>query len=325
MTQADAPIFAVTGATGFLGTEILRLAEGWRVRALTRSAGPVANADEAVQCSFADVSGLTAGLHGVSTVIHAAGLAHVFGPDARNEAAFIQANAEYTVNLARAARDAKVAHFVLVSSVSVYGASVNGLVDESFPCLPESPYARSKYRAEQMAKDVLAGSATELTILRMGTIYGEKDRGNIRKLIRAIERDRFLWLGAGLNKKSLIYKADAARACLLVADRQRAANEQNTFNVCAPAITMREIVSTIAMVLGKCEPRVGIPAPLLNAGTGLWRMMGDPFGVADRIEKFMRDDAYSSKQFERTFCFSVQTELAEGMKREVQSLRNEPA
>jgi nucleoside-diphosphate-sugar epimerase len=323
MIPKNSPILAVTGATGFLGAEVLRLAEGWRVRALTRSStDSVPNAYETQQCSFADVPGLTSRLYGVDTVIHAAGLAHVFGAEARNEAPFMQANAESTANLAQAVRDAKVPHFILVSSVSVYGASVNGLVDESFPCMPESPYARSKYRAEELAQTVLAGSSTVLTILRMGTIYGEGDRGNVRKLIRAIERRRFLWLGEGLNRKSLIYKSDAARACLLAADGKPDPGEPETFNVCAPAVTMREIVSTIAMAFARSAPRLGVPTPLLNAGMGLWRMIGDPLKIVDRLEKFMRDDAYSAALFENSYGFSPQTTMVEGMAREVQSLRS---
>ena len=35
-----------------------------------------------------------------------------------------------------------------------------------------------------------------LTILRLATLYGEGDPGNIKRLIRTIDQGRFIWIGA---------------------------------------------------------------------------------------------------------------------------------
>jgi nucleoside-diphosphate-sugar epimerase len=64
-----------------------------------------------------------------------------------------------------------------------------------------------------------------------------------------LDRGRFLWIGDGSNRKSLLYKGDAARACMAVAERP--ASGVNIYNVSAPACTMREIVDGIADALGK--------------------------------------------------------------------------
>ena len=58
-----------------------------------------------------------------------------------------------------------------------------------------------------------------LTILRLATLYGEGDPGNVGRLMRKLDRGRFLWIGDGSNRKSLLYKGDAARACMAVAER----------------------------------------------------------------------------------------------------------
>ena len=57
----------------------------------------------------------------------------------------------------------------------------------------------------------------DLTILRMATLYGEGDPGNVARLMRAIDLGRFIWIGNGMNRKSLLHKEDAARASLEVA------------------------------------------------------------------------------------------------------------
>jgi hypothetical protein len=55
---------------------------------------------------------------------------------------------------------------------------------------------------------------------------------------------------------------------------------------------------------------------------GLCRMAGDPLRIVNRLEKFMRDDAYSAALFENTYGFSSQTTLVEGIQCEIQSLRS---
>ena len=38
-----------------------------------------------------------------------------------------------------------------------------------------------------------------LTILRLATLYGEGDRGNVGRLMRTPDRGRFLWIGGGIG------------------------------------------------------------------------------------------------------------------------------
>ncbi|MEK7776125.1 MAG: NAD-dependent epimerase/dehydratase family protein, partial [Planctomycetota bacterium] len=112
--------------------------------------------------------------------------------------------------------------------------------DENTPCNPVGPYALSKYNAELRAIEIAREAGMALTILRLATLYGEGDPGNVGRLMRTLDRGRFLWIGDGSNRKSLLYKGDAARACMAVAERS--ASGINIYNVSAPACTMREIV-----------------------------------------------------------------------------------
>ena len=194
---------------------------------------------------------------GMTAIVHAAGLAHVFSQKARNSFEFNEVNEAGTANVVDAALESGVSQVVLVSSVSVYGSYSGAKCDENAPCNPQGPYAISKWRGELRAAERMAKARNSLSILRFATIYGEGDRGNVANLIRALDRGRFVWPGSGQNRKSLIYKDDAARACLRALERPAPGIE--IFNVSARPATMREIVTAICEGLGVLSRAFGFP------------------------------------------------------------------
>jgi nucleoside-diphosphate-sugar epimerase len=169
----------------------------------------------------------------------------------------------------------------------------------------------------------MSKGSSSLVILRFATIYGEGDRGNVSKLIDALDRGRFVWPGSGENQKSLIYKQDAARACIRALEHQSAGID--IFNVSAPPTTMKEIVEAACQALGRRVPRIGIPLPLLKTAGAICRTIGDPGYLDQKLRKFIHDDVYSSDKFEAAFAFSVAVSLAEGMRREVECLKGRTA
>ena len=156
-----------------------------------------------------------------------------------------------------------------------------------------------------------------LTILRLATLYGEGDPGNVGRLMRTLDRGRFLWIGDGSNRKSLLYKGDAARACLAVAARP--ATGVRVYNVSAPPCTMRDIVDGIADALGK-KPLPGrIPASVaMSVGKVLscfpYKRLS---GLHATIQKWLAEDVYDTRRFEEAYGFQTKTNLEDGLKREV--------
>jgi nucleoside-diphosphate-sugar epimerase len=221
-----------------------------------------------------------------------------------------------TAKLVDAALECGVPHVILVSSVSVYGRYPGAKCDEAVLCQPRGSYATSKWQSELRAIERAATGRCSLTILRFATIYGEADRGNVARLIRAVDRGRFMWPGSGQNQKSLIYKEDAARACLRALERSEFGTE--IFNVSAPPSTMREIVTAICHALGRPVSRIGIPGTLLKPARAIFSRIGDPGHVAHRLEKFIQDDVYDGTKFETTFSFAPAVSLLEGIRREVE-------
>ena len=310
----------VTGANGFLGNTILTQLQraGFTVRATDMGS---ASATAGIAYQKADITRqeeLVDAVGGAATIIHAAGLAHIFTTGAGSDEKFRQINEIGTENVARAAAQAGAEHLILISSVSVYGPYTLGLYDENAPCRPVGPYPLSKFHAELRAIEIADKSGMALTILRLATLYGEGDPGNVGRLIRSLDQGRFVWIGDGSNRKSLLYKGDAARACVTVASSPAAGT--HIYNVSAPPCTMREIVDGIADALGKRPLPLRIPGSLaLALSRNLSRLPNRRLaGIHQTVKKWMAEDVYDSQLFNRTFDFTVQTSIKEGIRKEVE-------
>ena len=314
----------ITGANGFLGRTILSKLQLAGFSVLATDLGDVCCElnTRYRKADIAQVEEIKPLLENITTVIHVAGLAHVFNQDASSGEKFHKINEIGTKNVAAAAAAAGVRHFVLISSVSVYGPYTDEAYDEKRSCKPVGPYALSKYNAELRAIEIAKKSGMALTIFRLATLYGEGDPGNVGRLIRAIDRGRFFWVGNGSNRKSLLYKGDAARAVMSVI--QRPAAGVNTFNISAPACTMREIVDGIGDALGRHPLPVSLPASLaLLMCRCLSKIPNRRLaGLNQTVKKWLAEDVYDARRFQEAYGFQTKTSLQDGLKREVDWYKN---
>src|SRR5581483_269845 len=125
-----------------------------------------------IACDIRDVS--PSHLAGFDAVIHLAALSNDPLGDFDPQLTY-DINHHATVRLARFARDAGVSRFLFSSSCSDYGASGEGLLDESAPFNPVTPYGISKVRAEGDLLD-LASDEFSPVLLRSATAYGVSPR-----------------------------------------------------------------------------------------------------------------------------------------------------
>jgi nucleoside-diphosphate-sugar epimerase len=285
----------LTGADGFVGSAVRDAAErqGIAIRAASRREGfDILRPDT-----------LTPAMEGAGTIIHAAGAAHVFRRTAATDDWMRRTNVEGTRNVVAAARRAGANHVVLVSSVSVHGNE-------------DDVYAESKRQAEKAAIEE-AGDAVALTILRLATVYGEGDRGNVLRLVRAIDCGPFVRIGHGANRKTLIYRDDAAAAILAAA----VSGISGVFNVAAPAVTMREVVAAIAHALGVPIPRLYVNARAAMVGARALSVLTlhhrRAVALERTIAKWCSDEVHDGSDFCQRFGFAPAVDLAQGIAREV--------
>lgn len=154
----------LTGASGFIGRELLKQLSGQPVRTLQRPAQDLLDADS-----------LIAACSGVDTLYHLAAYAHV---NQAQEQQLYAINVDGTRNLLQAAIDAGVRHLVYVSSI---------LADPAHDS-PRTAYGRSKLQAEQLLAQAHQQGLIRVSIIRPVNVYGAGMKGNLMTLLRLIHR-----------------------------------------------------------------------------------------------------------------------------------------
>lgn len=318
----------VTGANGFVGRELVNELQnngtfevcGLIGRTSKMNFGEKIHSKNIFNVDISDHSTLARvekDLKNTGTVIHTAGLAHQFGRITKED--FWNVNVKGTENVCRLALEIGAKHFILISSVSVYGDHGNAEIDEWCECRPKGFYAESKLESEARADDFCRAKDICLTILRPATIIGEGDRGNTARLIELIDKNRFLWIGNGDNKKSLIYKTDVARGILKTILMQRDDGTE-IYNLTSETVSMKEIVFEVARNLQKKTSRLKIPENLIR---GLFRLNRLPFSFEylrkfeTTFEKWLSDDIFSGNKFNRRYHFKPETKFTEALAKQV--------
>ncbi len=151
-----------------------------------------------------------------------------------------------------------VRRLVLFSTIAVYGPTGTEPATEATPPAPDTPYAETKLMAERAVLSAVRSDGVGLgCVLRMAAVYGDRVKGNYRLLLQALSRRRHIPIGRGNNRRTLVYDRDAARAAVLALAHEAAAGV--LFNVTDGRMhTMREILATMCLALGRRPPRMFI-------------------------------------------------------------------
>lgn len=173
-----APAVLVTGATGFIGRELVRrlCEQGYTVRIVTRSESSVPlelrePAVEIVSGSLSDPEFVSEILKGVRHVVH---LARSYGNTWEE---FRDGDVEMTRRFAQACAEAGVRRFVYASSIAVYyaGRRAGTITEETPPdraIMRTQPYARAKVASEHLLTEMFHKSAFPVVIVRPGIVVG---------------------------------------------------------------------------------------------------------------------------------------------------------
>jgi UDP-glucose 4-epimerase len=261
--------FLVTGGAGFIGSSLAeRLLEiGQSVRVVDdfstghrRNVEPFLDRIELVEGDLADLSVSQAAVQGMDYVLHQAAIPSV--PRSVEDPLRIHnANANATLNMLVAARDAKVKRFVFASSSSVYGDSEVLPKVETMPANPLSPYAVTKLVGEKYGAVFHKLYGFPVVALRYFNIFGPRQdphspySGAISRFIEAALRGtRPLIYGDGEQSRDFTYVENAVEANLLACKAPGV--EGMVFNVgTGERHTLKELLCCLSSILGcKLEP-----------------------------------------------------------------------
>lgn len=210
---------AVTGASGFIGKEllaVLREKEDIEITALSRDAS-ACEASEGVEWRSTDYSAdsLASVLRDADAVIHLAG---VRGTE--NDPAKFAVNAEMTANILKAMAECGVKRIVFASTVSVYNDESLMPWTEDAPLRGRTCYGDSKADCEDLIREYAGRCGFTYGIARIAQVVGEgeKRRGMMNVFIdTAREHGSLKVMGRSIFRKQYIYVGDLVRVLALLA------------------------------------------------------------------------------------------------------------
>lgn len=251
----------VTGGTGFIGSNlaIALLNEGCTVRVLRRRNSDLRALGDAevehVVGDLRDITSLRRALKGCDTVFHTAAMVSYWRKE-REE--MYEVNIGGTRTIVKLCLELGVRRLVHTSSIAAVGYTEDGsLARESNEFnwhRFDIGYRISKHLAE---KEVQQGTLRGLdaVIVNPSIVIGPRDiHFHGGQLIRDIYKKRiFYYITGGMN---IVYVDDVVRGHILAARHGRAGER---YILCGENMTHREVISTIAGIVGGLRPFFRVP------------------------------------------------------------------
>lgn len=320
----DGGAVLVSGATGFIGRKLVdalharkmpvyalardlsKLRALWPQGDVAGRSGDISNAE-----TLKDVCA------GVHTVFHLAS----YADDAQsNETGDPHwgVTVEGTRHLLEAAVRAGVKRFIYASSVKAMGEGGDGQLDETSPATPVSSYGRAKLEAERLVLEAGRKHGMHVCNLRLPLVHGRDNRGNLWRMIAAVDRRRFPPLPETGNKRSMVHVDDVAHA-LLLAWENSAANGQTYIVTDGQVYSTRQIYVAICKALGRPASRWSIPVGLLRVvarmGDVIGRIRGRGFVFDSNVLSKLTGSAwYSCRKIEAELGYHPTRSLEDGLR-----------
>ncbi|MFB6113144.1 MAG: NAD-dependent epimerase/dehydratase family protein [Halodesulfurarchaeum sp.] len=173
----------VTGATGFIGSRLVRelLTRGEDVVLLTRDPDRAAELPEEVTVAQGDVTekeSMRDPMRGADQVYHIAAWYRI-GPGPENTELARAINVDGTRNVLELLDELDVTKGVYTSTVATYGDTGGEVVDESYQAnLEDLPtvYQRTKWRAHHRVAEPMMENGLPISIATLGGIYGPGEK-----------------------------------------------------------------------------------------------------------------------------------------------------
>lgn len=283
--------FLITGGAGFIGSALANrlAADGHDVRVLDDlSSGDKSALESAVHFNRGDVNDiplLWTMLQDVDCVYHLAARVSV-AQSILYPRDYNRTNVGGTVSLMEAMRDAGIHRVVLASSGAIYGQQPRQPVAEEDLPQPDTPYAVSKWAAEQYVHTIGRLWAIETVALRIFNAYGPHQglpashAPVVPRLLEAIvSGGSAVIYGSGNQTRDFIHVNDVVDALVKAATVSRVNRE--VLNVGSGIETsVNELVAEIEAVVSKPAQRI---ANMDKTG-GVNRLVADTTKAAELLD-----------------------------------------
>jgi len=305
----------VTGATGFVGSAIVRrlLAAGHDVRVLVRASSNRANLEGlAVEVAVGDLrerASLEQALAGCGALFHVAADYRLW---VREPSELYASNVEGTEALLAAAADAGVGRVVYTSSVATLGVDPSGRpADEDTQASLDDMighYKRSKFLAEEAVRRFAARAGLPIVIVNPSAPIGPRDikpTPTGRLIVQAAGGRMPAYVDTGLN---VVHVDDVAEGHLRAYERGLPGER---YILGGENLTLREILATVAALIGHKPPRIRLPhglvLPVAYAAEAWARLRGsdgEPLATVDGVRMARKRMFFSSEKAQRALGYA---------------------
>ncbi|HTE52213.1 MAG TPA: NAD-dependent epimerase/dehydratase family protein [Kofleriaceae bacterium] len=263
--------FLVTGATGFLGEHVARVAvaRGHSVRGLARSPSPVLSelGVEELRGDVTCAEEVAAAAAGCEGVFHLAGLVSRDPDDGQR---MMRVHVDGTRTVLRECARAGVRRVVIASSSGTVAVSrLEAVHDEAAGYATEVvagwPYYCSKIYQEKVAHELGEELGIEVVVVSPSLLLGPGDRrqSSTQDVQRFLRRQIPIVPPGGLN---FVDVRDAAEATVAAMEHGRAGER---YLLGGPNWTFREFFGRLERVAKQGGPRLRVPGRLARAGASL--------------------------------------------------------
>jgi UDP-glucose 4-epimerase len=260
----------VTGASGFIGTALLRYlrAGGWTVVAVDRRPSPDPE-QPSRQLDVAQAGALDGLLDDRTVIFHMAASADVAGSVANPRHDFDN-TFRGVFEVLEAARHAG-SRVVFPSTASIFDASNPLPLAERAFARPTSPYAAGKLGGEAYCHAYHRSFGVDVRIARLFSVYGVgMFRFAIHDIIRKIQQDHqeLTILGDGQQVRDYLFIDDAVRGLTMVATEGAAGEEYNVAS--GIPVQLLDLARLIAELMGHPKIRIRTTGRSFAGDTPRW-------------------------------------------------------
>jgi dihydroflavonol-4-reductase len=250
----------VTGATGFVGSGIVRalIGAGYPVRVLVRASSPRSNLAglelEIADGDICDADAVARAMTGVRYVVHAAADYRLW---TRDPGPMLRTNVAGTRTVMEAALRAGVERIVYTSSVATLAPRADGeAADETAPLAETAAigaYKRSKIIAERLVETMIARDALPAVIVNPSTPIGPRDirpTPTGRIIVEAAAGRMPAFVDTGLN---LVHVDDVAVGHVAALARGKIGER---YILGGENVFLANMLRDIAVIVGRRPPRL---------------------------------------------------------------------
>lgn len=288
------PIVLLTGATGFVGSNLIPYLNnfGFEARSLSRE----------------DLSSFLS-FNASQAIVHLAGKAHDLKKTSNSEE-YYQVNFELTKKLYDAFLKSEAKKFIFISSVKASADVVDGVLTEDNIPNPITDYGKSKLMAEQYIQSQSLPAGKSYYILRPCMIHGPGNKGNLNLLYKFVQKGIPYPLASFENKRSFL---SVENLCFVIANILQKDIPSGIYNVADDeALSTNNVVKILADSLNKKPIIWAIPSSLIRGLAKIGDVLRLPLN-SERLNKLTENYVVSNKKLKQALNLALPISTEQGL------------